>query len=246
MLYDSLVRRIPIQAPLTMTALPRDTDFVLMGVSLSNKIFTRQRVGAIFDWCDRQPPFDFLVWLGDDLEAINFEVFKGMAPSGALSRARSRGQDIHAMFMKAFREKPNRHFRLERVATHQDMVTDPAYADAIAQAAGTLDTLFKDNDAFREDVLRQVAANFASGTKSTDALDTPVLTRLADYILGELSVFLGLYKARGALVEIYPGRNLFVKERLIRGHYGYTEIFQADGEYRYIDLSDMIAPQLLA
>ncbi|MGF1455168.1 MAG: tRNA-dependent cyclodipeptide synthase [Alphaproteobacteria bacterium] len=220
-----------------MTAIPPKTDFVLMGISLSNKTFTRQRMGAIFDWCDRQSPFDFLVWLGDDLEAINFEVFKGMAPSGALSRARSRGRELQAMVMKAYRETPSRRVRLARVATHRDMITDPDYGAAIARAHGTLDSLFRDHPPFREDVLRQVAVNLGSGNKATETRDEALLTRLADYILGELSVFMGVYKSRGTLVEVYPGPNLFVKENLIRGDYGHTEIFQADGEYLYIDLS---------
>ncbi len=220
-----------------MASLPPDADFVLMGVSLSNKTFTRSRVGAIFDWCDRQPAMELLIWLGDDLEAINFEVFKGMAPAGALSRARARGAELQAMFMKAYREKPTRQCRLAGVLSQQEIEGDPAYEGTIRETSRLLERLFEGNKAFRDTVLRQVTTNFEAGDKETDRLDDAKLIRLADYILGELAVFLGIYKARGRLTEIYPGPNLFVKEELLAGVYGVGDFLDGAGAYHYVNIA---------
>jgi len=186
-----------------------------LGVSLSNRLFSSLFAKRLTNWlCADYNHLEVL--LGDECEVINYCTFRGLTLGDARRLAQRRADEIGRMFQ-----------RVSRAAKF------PIFITAESRWLLLRDTLFKETYTklehaytkggdFWHDVRSQVKMNLCIRERRLPTgFVSSHLDDLALYVVRELAVFYTLraHDLGPALVELYPGPQLFVKERLFEGEY---------------------------
>lgn len=156
------------------------------------------------------------VLLGDECEVINYCIFRGLALDDARRLAQRRADEIGRMFQRASRAAK---FPICTTAESKCvMVRDKLFDETHA----TLGRAYAKRGVFWHDVRRQVRMNlFLRARRLPPGFISSHMDDLAMYVVRELALFYTLRAQElvPTLVELYPGPQLFVKERLFAGEY---------------------------
>jgi tRNA-dependent cyclodipeptide synthase len=186
---------------------------IVLGVSLSNRAFNRRYCAYLTQWLREQQPASLEVIVFDMIETINYQVFRGLDKLASVKLATRRGEELRRMF---------RSFDCEGapIAAMLESETALRHEEAFRISLEELRRAYSKLGAFTRDVRGQALHNL-EGRRQRHG-DEFVLSRmdeLAEYVLQELAYFYVLFRERPGLREIYPGPNLWVKERLFAGQY---------------------------
>jgi len=206
------------------------TQIPFLGVSLSNRAFSFTFARRLAAWLHGSYS-QLEVLLGDECEAINYQVFRGLDQNDGRQIARRRADEIGRMFQRASRSA---NFPIFTTAESKYVAI---HKDVFDEALTTLQGAFKKYGVFSRDVHSQVRINLLPREKRLPpGFVSSHLDDLAMYVVRELALFYTLrtHKSGPDLIELYPGPQLFVKERLFAGKYsreidlaplGYSPVF---------------------
>lgn len=208
----------------------------VMGVSLANRKFTRRFVRGMHAFADESGFSRLEVVVFDEIESINYCVFRGIDREEALRIARNRGREIHRMFEGVFRQR-----RAESCSCECESSSPIKRMEAYEKVLCDMRRAYCEGERFAHDVDRQVLQNLKSRTEQYG--EDFVLARvgkLVEYIFGEIAFFEVYWRLHRESVEVYPGPNLFVKENMWLGAYPGLETYRrADGGSYFVDVSDL-------
>jgi tRNA-dependent cyclodipeptide synthase len=183
----------------------------VLGVSLSNRAFSSGFATALAEWMSFRSTHLEVV-LFDTCETVNYRIFRGLDERSATALARSRGQELGQMFSKAARKQR------AAISTALQSQYAPESRQRRARVYQQLLMGYLHRGLFYSDVRRQVLTNLSNRARThslgflLDHMDA-----LATYVLIELAFF--YVQAQSAEAELYPGLQLFVKQRLFSGDY---------------------------
>lgn len=189
---------------------------ILMGVSLSNRRFTKGFLRRLKEWLSAYRPQSLTITLFDECEAINYQVFRGDPELIAESTSKRRSIEMIRGFMRPFIDASfTTRFCLES-DFHSKYQAEIDYVYSMILIA------YERDRTFHRDVNAQIAINLASrlaAAKAKTGSSASVPEGAARYVLRELAVFHVLFRDGGFEAEIYPGDQLFVKQALWEGKY---------------------------
>ncbi len=76
---------------------------VVLGVSLANKVFDAKFCAKFYEFLITSKPRSVFVFLGDEIERINYTTFGKMSMEDATHTSITRGLELARMFFKALR-----------------------------------------------------------------------------------------------------------------------------------------------
>lgn len=187
---------------------------VLMGVSLANRIFSRAFAKKLYDWVNENHIRCLKTVVFDEIEAINYRVFRAMQQNDATATAKHRGRDFQRMFNSTFAKNGVLFDAALESEAHTRL--HPMYESILCE----LQEAYTDNSKFAMDVQTQVRCNLTHRIKIYGSGMIEIhMNLLVQYILKEIA-FLETYKRlEPNTLEIYPGPNMMIKHRIWSGAY---------------------------
>ena len=208
---------------------------VVLGVSLGNKEFSLAFFSSAQKWLATHDIKNLLILLFDVCEAVNFEVFKMLTPSGARERATRRAVEVQRGIER--RLSPIGYpvtVRLESELWREDELEIGATYERLRAA-------YAEDQAFHADVLSQLNINIGTRFNEVpESLRGDLMHRAADYILRELAVFVALYAHNIVDAEVYPGPQLFVQSNLWEGKYPFIANLRASYGGTFVNISGLV------
>jgi len=182
---------------------------IWIGISLGNKLFTKESIKKYIEWALKYTKEDVLVVIGDRLQAINFEVLDGYSKIRALKTALRDGDKKEKEIKEILLELSIDEAKKVKVVRFRH-VTASKYHDYRLEI---LNIEFKTNSNFHNYIIKILNENKKVSSKN---LSTDELDKLAQYILQEIPVYLNGAKYGGLpehggktyLLQIYPGIGL--------------------------------------
>jgi len=161
---------------------------IFVGISLGNKLLTPELAEKYVKWAHANTKDNAVILIADDIDTINWEVFRGLSREEAEEKVRQKGYGAKGMFDKAIRTLA----REENDPTYITKTHIIFWSDIRNEGYDHLKEIlaeeYKTNEAFKEQVLYFV-------DKYISLRDTEVSEgdkdRLADYIISELPTLLG-------------------------------------------------------
>jgi tRNA-dependent cyclodipeptide synthase len=159
-----------------------------IGISLGNKLLTPESIEKYVKWVHANTKDNAVVLIADDIDVINWQVFRGLSKEEAEEKVKQKGYGIKGMFDKAIRKLAKE----ENDPTYITKVHIIFWSDIQNEGYEKLREIlfeeYKTNKDFREQVLYFVE-------KYIELRDTEVSEenkdRLAGYIIDELPTLLG-------------------------------------------------------
>lgn len=210
---------------------------VVLGVSLSNRVFDAAFCEEFCRMIADSAPRSVMVFLGDEIEKINYTLFGKKTMEDATVTAVTRGLNLARMFRKACRALDDLDVYFD-IRLESELRSSFFYGSDVKEINKSLKRLMGYSEEFRRDIYAQVRRNMQVREKKYGArfLDKN-MDYLSEYIIGELAVFFSYYKKYRRVDEVYPGENLFVKENILNGEYPKVRGIKYDIDYRFHDLS---------
>ncbi|MBN2642791.1 MAG: tRNA-dependent cyclodipeptide synthase [Victivallales bacterium] len=168
---------------------------------------------------------EILIIVGDYLERHNIAFFKDVPIDEAWQDSRKKGNKI----LKTVNTIISEHQGYSHV--NATSTVDFILSSQCKQILSELESYFKNNNSFRKDVLSQTE-NMLENTNRmpTDQqiISKGSLENLCRYMLEEIALYIFLYQ-RGYQVEIYPGRDMEILQKMVNKQY---PNFPYDYKYR--------------
>jgi len=184
-----------------------------MGISLTNPVFQGRALEALVNWMtDRFQ--HCLVVIGDVLWRYNEQIFSGLDPEKAQTRAQQLGDTFIEQTKRLFRSLPNDRLELTRWQSHLET---PEFLKSKKQ----LNLLFESDTEFRSAVQRDAYSFIRRQAKQNRDFAVPTEKAIelsSQYLLEEIAVFSSLSE-QGWHVELYPGPELKVLIDIAKGKY---------------------------
>ena len=187
-----------------------DSKNYMMGISLGNPVFQTSLFERIFPWLDSLGAERFEMILADKLECINFMVRRRMSLDIAVSAARKRASDLGKIIFATVRGQ-NVH-AVPIIESESVYRNTKLFEDVLAG----IKAAYARRGRFCEDINNQVRVNLHALNR--DFVDQHI-DRLSLYVQEELALFYVYFSLRPDTIEVYPGKNLHVKEAMFRGEY---------------------------
>lgn len=214
-----------------------------MGVSLGNKAFNGRFARNFVQYAVGQNCSKVVVFLGDFIERINYVTFSNYEEDRAVGVSLGRAENLRTMFLKSIRSVDIADVEIQ-IVLESEIRRDIVYHADIDDARLCLNACMS-KKAFRIDLKRQLFQNL--GAKVDRFGENFVGERshyLEGYIIGELEIFYALYKRFGSVVELYPGREMVVKQRFFEGFYGCDRCPGLPLDYEYIDIASLASDRV--
>jgi tRNA-dependent cyclodipeptide synthase len=183
---------------------------IFIGISLGNKYFTKDRIRKYLLWAIENTRDYALALVADEIQAINYEVFKCLAPEEALSRAMSHGNDIYNSIIKIRNGLATETRRKIKIARWSDVTTDSNYKSNLSVLLREFDR----NRTFKLYVLKIVGENLG---KKLTIDDEAVVDKLASYVLLEIPALLNGVTFEGCFFDLHPYPGLSSLDELLVG-----------------------------
>ena len=207
---------------------------VIMGVSLANSTFNRAYVHKLFTLLAEAKPHGVWVFLGDEIEVINYVVFGGKQTGRARDIAHARGQNLGRMFESLSVILKEQGVSFTWMLESEWRASGQMGAE-IKTVQLELETALHNDNNFRNDIENQVRHNLSDRALryGTVAIENN-MNLLRNYILGELAIFIAFWRVYPKVIEVYPGENLVVKEHILMGLYPLLPS-PPPGQYEYLN-----------
>jgi len=161
---------------------------IFVGISLGNKLLTPELAEKYVKWAHANTKDNAVILIADDIDTINWEVFRGLSREEAEEKVRQKGYGAKGMFDKAIRTLAREENDPTYITKTHIIFWSDIRNDGYDHLKEILAEEYKTNEAFKEQVLYFV-------DKYISLRDTEVSEgdkdRLADYIISELPTLLG-------------------------------------------------------
>jgi len=184
-----------------------------MGISLTNPVFQGDALESLLHWMtDRFQ--QCLVVVGDVLYRYNEQIFSGLDPEKAQTRAQRLGDAFIEQTKEIFQSLPNDKVKLTRWQYH---LQSPEFL----KSKERLNLLFESDTEFQPAVQRDAFSFIRRQAKQNRDFAVPTEKAIelsSQYLLEEIAVFSALSE-QGWHVELYPGPELKVLIDIAKGKY---------------------------
>ncbi len=76
---------------------------IFVGVSLGNRLLTPELAKHYVEWAHKHSKDDTLILIADEIDAVNWQVFRGLSKEESMKKVRDKGYQVSGMFDKAKR-----------------------------------------------------------------------------------------------------------------------------------------------
>jgi tRNA-dependent cyclodipeptide synthase len=150
-----------------------------IGISLGNKWFTPENIVSLIEWSLPHTKDKLIIYVADQIHAINLEVRNRLTYEKALKKARTAGSEILNNIKKLAESKfSERELDIIIYANWEDLA-NKTYQDKVS----FLYQLYKDNDNFAKHI-DNLIKDYTK--KEKRVFTSEEITRLSNYILEEL------------------------------------------------------------
>jgi tRNA-dependent cyclodipeptide synthase len=161
---------------------------IFIGISLGNKLLTKEYAKKYVKWAYKNTKDTVLVLIADNIDTVNWEIFRGLAKEEAETKVKEKGGGIAEMFERMKRilaqeEKDKRYLSKVTVAHWSDIQNN-----GYLHLRDILNNEYKNNPEFKKDILYFVDRYLELRKKDVNELTKD---RLAGYIIDELPTLLG-------------------------------------------------------
>ncbi len=161
---------------------------IFVGISLGNKLLTPELAEKYVEWAHKNTKDNAVVLIADDIDTINWEVFRGLSHEEAEEKVRKKGYGIKGMFDKAIRNLAREQNDPTYIANVHIIFWSDIRNKGYDHLREILDEEYKTNESFRDKVLYFV-------DQYTELRDVEISNeqkdKLARYIISELPTLLG-------------------------------------------------------
>jgi len=210
----------------------RDQSHFLLGVSLGNKVFTSTFARNLGRYVDSRGISSLRIVLFDRCESVNYVALRGLDRDLADTIARERAIQLRSMFLRSL-QGTNSEITVELQSDVEKSLEQLPGVFARLTLAFTL------GQTFSNDVRHQVLFNLQKkvGDRGEEFLVSR-LDVLSQYIILELAFFYAYRLQYPMGIELYPGTELFVKQRLTQGLYlSEAKLGRILGKWTFEDVS---------
>lgn len=208
-----------------------------MGVSLGNREFDRSFVRSTFKTLSDHSPSSVFVFLGDQIEAINYVVFRDMGSGEAKQISRARGESLGRMFDSAANLLRSNDI-LFQWSLESELRQSSQFGGFISDNQCILEESSKNDSEFVQMLDAQIFENLkAKEQRIGRKYIADNISRLRGYVLGELAVFFALFSVIPSPTEIYPGPNLFIKNEIMGGRFSNLRDRFRFEDYMFVDIT---------
>lgn len=161
---------------------------IFVGISLGNKLLTSELAKHYVKWAHSHTKDDALILIADEIDIVNWQVFRDMNEKEAREKVRQKAYGIAGMFDKAKRDLYKEENDPSYITKVHTIFWDDIKNEGFEHLKKILTKEYKTNEPFREQVLFfvQKYIELRDADVSKKEMDT-----LASYILNELPTLLG-------------------------------------------------------
>lgn len=176
---------------------------VFVGISLGNKLLTPELVEHYVEWAHKATNDDALILIADEIDAVNWEVFRGFSHVEAAEKVRQKGYNVLGMFEKAKRNLYKRENDPTYITKVHTIFWEDIKNDGYAELRNILFIEYQTNESFRDQVLSFVDTYIQLRDTDVSPEDRE---RLSGYIIDELPTLLGgiLWNNKLYNLMLYP------------------------------------------
>jgi tRNA-dependent cyclodipeptide synthase len=172
----------------TQEEIDRKMFNIFVGISLGNKLLTPELVKHYVKWVHKNTKDNAVILIADEIDKINWKVFRGLSDEEAAEKVRNKSYDISGMFEKAKREL----YREENDPTYITKIHTIFWENIKNTGYENLRKIIEDqylnNLEFKKDVLCFVDKYVKVRNVEVDVENKD---KLAQYILDELPTLIG-------------------------------------------------------
>ena len=161
---------------------------IFVGISLGNKLLTPELAKHYVKWAHEKTNKNVVILIADKIDAINWEVFRGLSHEDALEKTEQKGYGISGMFDKARRTLAKETGDTGYISNVHIIFWDDILNRGYDMLRSVLENEYKTNIPFQEEVLYFV--NKYCALRDVE-ISTEKKHLLADYILDELPTLIG-------------------------------------------------------
>jgi tRNA-dependent cyclodipeptide synthase len=161
---------------------------IFVGISLGNKLLTPELARHYVEWSHKHTNKNTVILIADKIDAINWQVFRGMSPEDALKKATDKGYGVAGMFDKARRTLARETGDMGYISNVHIIFWEDVQNWGYDDLRKILATEYQQNEAFQKQVLYFVEQYIQLRQAEVSLEDKH---RLAGYILDELPTLLG-------------------------------------------------------
>jgi tRNA-dependent cyclodipeptide synthase len=168
---------------------------IYVGISIGNKYFTKERVGAYLDWAienSKNPP---IIFLADTIQAYNYMAFKGYSEEDAIKTAKNHGKTVRNMMRKVINYRKNNN---KNIGDIEIIGVDQIWKYSHKQDFLFLEQEFENNILFRETI-----CNLITKMLPHRDLNEKNMQIAAKYLLSEIPIMHNL-NHNGIQYDLYP------------------------------------------
>ncbi len=161
---------------------------IFVGISVGNKLLTPELAKRYVEWAHKYTKDNALILIADEIDAINWQVFRGSSEEEALVKAREKGYQVAGMFDKAKRTLARETDDPTYITNVHTLFWEDIKNPGFEHVREILIEQYKTNNNFKKAVLHFVNKyiEFRQVEVKEDDKD-----RLASYIISELPTLLG-------------------------------------------------------
>lgn len=161
---------------------------IFVGISLGNKLLTPELARHYVQWGHDHTNKNAVILIADKIDAINWEVFRGLPPEEALRKSEQKGYGVAGMFDKARRRLARETGDMGYISQVHVIFWEDIHNWGYDMLRGILQSEYDNNPEFQKAVLGFVDKYIELRQTEVSESDKH---RLADYIIDELPTLLG-------------------------------------------------------
>jgi tRNA-dependent cyclodipeptide synthase len=168
---------------------------ILIGISLGNLFFSGTNLRRYIRWALNNTRDKIVVLIADDIQSINYKVFKNLDDKEALQKANEQGNEKKILLSKLLGELSKEERNKIKIILWKDILSK----DYVKKIRMTFEE-FEKNPQFKEEIL-EIVALFIKGRQGMTKED---MNKLSEYILNELPLLIEGLSFEGDYYELMP------------------------------------------
>ncbi len=161
---------------------------IFVGISLGNKLLTPELARHYVKWAHEHTNKNAVILIADKIDAINWEVFRGLSHEDALKKVEQKGYSVAGMFDKAKRTLARETGDTGYISQVHIIFWEDIYNWGYDMLRKVIADEYESNDEFRAQILAQVEKYIELRQAEVSDEDKH---RLAGYIIDELPTLIG-------------------------------------------------------
>ncbi len=162
---------------------------IFVGISLGNKLLTPELCKHYVEWAHRNTKDNCVILIADKIDAVNWQIFRGLSREESLEKVKDKGYGILGMFEKAKRTLAKEKEDASYISRVHIIFWEDIVNEGYTELRKILNDEYENNLEFKERVLYFV--NKYCELRDVSILSAEDKDKLAGYIIDELPTLIG-------------------------------------------------------